>query len=200
MELVHWQHGGVMIPEIVIQLGGPRLSCHDSKHLPCWCPLWTSGCIPISSCLENDSALHFLWWRESEFYLKMFPTTFVCQPVLEYRGSWKCFILPSNSNVLTVWPHDFWVTGREGILHHVNQITWTPSSSTHKGHVCPCYDEPRMMAFRLHLQSLVCFGLAAEMHMIHKLALYRKLAGSYMSFLKRDRVSGYNKHLCVSMY
>lgn len=34
MRLVYGQHGGVMIWETVVQLGGPCFSCHDTKHLP----------------------------------------------------------------------------------------------------------------------------------------------------------------------
>lgn len=75
MGLVNGQHGGVMV----------RSTGRPTFELP-----WQQAsallmspvsCIPISSCLENDSALHFLWWRESRFYLKMLPATFVCQPV-----------------------------------------------------------------------------------------------------------------------
>lgn len=117
------------------------LSCHGSKHPPSWC------------FCEKLSPLH------SVLLGKVFLSEF---PVMDRK-------LKRSHSIREIYVRfehtTFWVTGREGILHHVEQIIKTVASSRRAGHVYPCCDEPRMTAFRLDLQSSVCCALTASIHM-----------------------------------
>lgn len=116
-------------------LGDPPLSFHDLRPLPCWCACVQETEPHVCCCLENDSALHFIWWREmwcqSFLFRDQLNKTASNSVLFVNQNEKKQFFLflPGNTNVLTVWPHDFWVAGRQGILRHVHQITWTLSSS-----------------------------------------------------------------------
>lgn len=108
----------------VVILGDPPLSFHDLK------PQQTEP--HVSWCLEND-AFHLMErkWRQSFLFRDQWNKNASNSVLFVNQNEKRQFFLflLSNNNVLTVWPHDFWVAGWEGILRHLHRIAWTLSSS-----------------------------------------------------------------------
>lgn len=123
--VVHWGHGKYIF--IIFSLW-TAWWCHDLGEESFNWEAHVSVAMTASICRADVPVSKKL----NPYRVKTLPTQFcLSAKVMEYRGSSNCFILPSNSHVLTVWPLDFWVAGWEGILHHVSQIVWTVSSGRH---------------------------------------------------------------------
>lgn len=148
--------------------------------------LWVRNWTHISSCLEKSSAL--------------------CCFAVHCKQSVQC--VKSQEKVMMV---PFCLVTIMYILSDHMTFEWqderafcimSPKSHGHrpqasqKGRVCPCSDEPRMTAFRLHLQSLVCFqARSRDAHDLHTCCWLYEFLEAWRGFrLQRASVC-----LCISV-